>query len=460
MPLSTPVTAIAVECSSGELGRAAGVAMQGLRNNFEDAHLIEQGLSMCGVFDGHLGEEAAAFCAERLLLHVRAQPGALSGAKLRDAFVSCDADLKKALPGNESGATATFAAVEKRDGALVVHVASAGDSRAVLWRKSGGLEATKDHRPGDPGERSRIEAAGGFVSEEFDPPRVDGQLSCSRALGDFGFKQGQGGPEVQKVTAVPETYEWQAQRGDWLIIACDGIWDVLSSEQVARDISSAAGADLGETLAEMLRLCIKKEADDNMTLLAVELGSVDEEPKSISLSAGDYLKTKDKEVISQYEEFCLRFGQALKKEMVPKAAPKAALHPAEPKPGLRFAALPAPARVGADVVEVATASAGGSASGAVQMKVTNKRSAGFYASAARALLAGKDGKPGLQELEITALGEAISVGTAVVGALLKDGLELTRTETDFATMTARAGGREVSVPSLSVALRKPRKAAA
>ena len=45
-------------------------------------------------------------------------------------------------------------------------VASCGDSRAILWRKATqSLVWTKDHRPGDPEEQQRIEAAGGTVNE-------------------------------------------------------------------------------------------------------------------------------------------------------------------------------------------------------------------------------------------------------------------------------------------------------
>mmetsp|Transcript_32467 Transcript_32467/g.86463 ORF Transcript_32467/g.86463 Transcript_32467/m.86463 type:complete len:680 (-) Transcript_32467:112-2151(-) len=347
MPLSAPVTATAIERFSGRLGRAAVASMQGIRNNFEDAHLLDQDLGLCGIFDGHLGDEAAAFCAERLPLHVGAAGDTAPDALLA-AFQACDAEMRGQLPqGSEAGSTATLVAVREATApdSFSILVASCGDSRAVLVRKAdGSIQETHDHRPGDPVERERIEAAGGFVSEEFDPPRVDGQLACSRALGAFKFKQDDKlAPAAQKVSSVPEVYEWHAQRGDLLIVACDGIWDVFSSQRVVDEITNSGEPDLGATLSKVLQLCIDKEADDNLTLMAVELGAAATEERTVNMTAGNFLKTKDKEIMQEYTSFCLRFGFALSKEMKPKVPPEAVLTPATLVPGARYAALPKPA---------------------------------------------------------------------------------------------------------------------
>ena len=65
--------------------------------------------------------------------------------------------------------------------------ANAGDSRTVLARSSGPqmcFPLSDDHKPDNPGEKARIEAAGGFVEEN----RVNGSLNLSRSLGDFEYK--------------------------------------------------------------------------------------------------------------------------------------------------------------------------------------------------------------------------------------------------------------------------------
>ena len=82
--------------------------------------------------------------------------------------------------------------------------------------------------------------AGGFVAEG----RINGSLNLSRALGDMAYKQSKElGPDGQMVTAVPEVRSLRLEPGDeFLILACDGIWDVLSNQQVCVRADSPAGS--------------------------------------------------------------------------------------------------------------------------------------------------------------------------------------------------------------------------
>mmetsp|Transcript_73229 Transcript_73229/g.136847 ORF Transcript_73229/g.136847 Transcript_73229/m.136847 type:complete len:645 (-) Transcript_73229:102-2036(-) len=346
MPLPSPVSAVAVERWAGRFGRAAAASMQGLRDHFEDSYHVSLDQRTCGVYDGHLGDAAAAFAAARLPLHVESSGKPTSRSSLLRAYGACDRALQEWLPVNsESGTTATFAKVDEEiNGSFRILVASAGDSRSLLFHASDDtIESTADHRPSDPGEKSRIEAAGGIVDEDFDPPRIDGKLACSRALGAFKFKEDKGRPpEAQKVSSEPVIYEWQAKVGDFLLLGCDGIFDTFNNERVVKEVCrSDSTADLGERLENLLRLCLVKEADDNMTILAIQLGEVPAVEHSVAISPGDYLREKDKVVLQHYESFCKRFGWALTKEIVPKAPPRVALTAVEPEPGPdRFSGLP------------------------------------------------------------------------------------------------------------------------
>lgn len=105
--------------------------------------------------------------------------------------------------------------------------ANAGDSRSVLSKKNKAKELSTDHKPDTPSEKRRIERANGFVEES----RVNGMLALSRAIGDFEYK---GNPilkpEDQIITAFPDILvEKITSDTDFIICACDGIWDCMSS---------------------------------------------------------------------------------------------------------------------------------------------------------------------------------------------------------------------------------------
>ena len=89
-----------------------------------------------------------------------------------------------------AGCTACSAIITPTD----IIVGNAGDSRAVLAKKSGdkytAIEMSEDHKPELPGEKARIESNGGFVEDN----RVNGVLNLSRSLGDLEYKQNSAKP--------------------------------------------------------------------------------------------------------------------------------------------------------------------------------------------------------------------------------------------------------------------------
>lgn len=159
----------------------------------------------------------------------------------------------------------------------VLYCANAGDSRAVLSRAGRAIRLTLDHKPSLPSERERIEKCGGWL--EGDPPRVMGMLAVSRALGDFSLK------EKNIVSAEPHCVRMELhQDDDILLLACDGVWDVLS-DQAALDIVRNCLArqsysrhrkghtnELLENAAKTLvNRALELESKDNVSVLLVAL---------------------------------------------------------------------------------------------------------------------------------------------------------------------------------------------
>lgn len=113
-----------------------------------------------------------------------------------------------------------------------IYVANAGDSRAVLAKKTSdgkyvAIAMSEDHKPENEEERNRIEKAGGFVEDN----RVKGILALSRSIGDLEYKNDRSRPlKEQMITADPEIRKEPITSDTaFLILACDGIWDCLEN---------------------------------------------------------------------------------------------------------------------------------------------------------------------------------------------------------------------------------------
>ena len=120
--------------------------------------------------------------------------------------------------------------------------ANVGDSRAFLTSASTVRFATEDHKPTNPEENRRICAADGFV----EMGRVCGNLAVSRALGDYMYKDvPRLSAEEQKVSADADvTVLERSPRDEFVVLACDGIFDVMTSQEVSTFVTQCIEASL------------------------------------------------------------------------------------------------------------------------------------------------------------------------------------------------------------------------
>jgi serine/threonine protein phosphatase PrpC len=237
--LSTPNTTKESETGSDNRVTFSAVSMQGWRNQQEDAHIADlklpNGEAIFGVFDGHGGKEVALYVQKKFVDTFKKLAEYKSG-NYEEALKKCFIQMDEMMNSEKSkdpitnysqsaGCTACVALLTKDS----LICANSGDSRCVLARGTTALEMSQDHKPDNTEELRRIEAAGGFVEEG----RVRGILSLSRALGDLEYKLNKKiGVEAQMITCVPEIKKVELQPEDkFFVIACDGIWDCLTSQQ-------------------------------------------------------------------------------------------------------------------------------------------------------------------------------------------------------------------------------------
>ncbi|KAK7732895.1 Protein phosphatase 2C 2 [Botryosphaeria dothidea] len=295
--LSEPV--VDKKSASGQDDRVIfGVSsMQGWRISMEDAHacvldLKPEGaesedskptaadlrLSFFGVYDGHGGDKVAIYAGENLHRIIAKQDAFKEGnieQALKDGFLATDRAILSDPKYEEevSGCTASVGVISGDK----IFVANSGDSRSVLGIKGRAKPLSFDHKPQNEGEKARITAAGGFV----DFGRVNGNLALSRAIGDFEFKKSADlPPEQQIVTAFPDVTVHEITDDDeFLVIACDGIWDCQSSQAVIEFVRRgiAAKQELQDICENMMDNCLASNSDtggvgcDNMTIVIVGL---------------------------------------------------------------------------------------------------------------------------------------------------------------------------------------------
>ncbi|CAE7240969.1 unnamed protein product [Symbiodinium necroappetens] len=303
------------ELKVGHLTLELGAACwQGGKETNEDRFALDlellsaDGLPVPGVLvlDGHSGHRCVEHLAERLpkVLQMRlANKPNLTDEHLRDAVLEacalvddeflCWARQHEAMDGSTLLLALVYA---EQGGAYRLLVANVGDSRAVLCRAAKEPSAqqqplqacrlSEDHKPNRPDEQQRIEALGGVVDlygvwRVFCPSQVffGGRaiprwgLAVSRAFGDLLLKEPQkyGCEQVRGglVTAEPElrVVELDPAVDRFLVLACDGVWDVLQDSDAAAVCASAAGVELASH--SLVRHAFAAGSGDNLTAVVM-----------------------------------------------------------------------------------------------------------------------------------------------------------------------------------------------
>ncbi|SMR47139.1 unnamed protein product [Zymoseptoria tritici ST99CH_3D1] len=310
--LSTPAPALESETKGlsliKTLTRDSVRSTNSLSRTMTNQEVVETDNGYFAIFDGHAGTFAADWCGKKvhILLEeiIRKNPNTPIPELLDMTFTSVDHQLER-LPLKNSGCTAVTAvlrwedripnpqsatgstaiapaaAAAAREGGTsspggadnvpaaesklrenafrqrVLYTANVGDARIVLCRNGKALRLSYDHKGSDENEGKRIAGAGGLILNN----RVNGVLAVTRALGDAYMKD--------LVTGHPYTTETviQPDIDEFLILACDGLWDVCSDQEATdlvrnvQDPQAASKALVDHALARF--------STDNLSVMVV-----------------------------------------------------------------------------------------------------------------------------------------------------------------------------------------------
>jgi serine/threonine protein phosphatase PrpC len=218
-------------------------SIQGRRLSNEDKHICILNLNnqnkninainLLGVFDGHGGKVVSKYLKNNLpqyFMHKFKENFYLKTKLATKYFIKIFNILQNNLIADHPrasqycGSTAClcihFIDSTNKDRLWVLNV---GDSRLVKCNEQNIAEQlTNDHKPSQPSEKIRIEKLGGKIEFDGIDWRIK-DLSLSRAFGDLDSRP--------YITHLPQIFNYKITTKDkFLILACDGLWDVLSNQ--------------------------------------------------------------------------------------------------------------------------------------------------------------------------------------------------------------------------------------
>ncbi|KAL4920548.1 phosphatase 2C-like domain-containing protein [Aspergillus aurantiobrunneus] len=288
-------------------------------NTGESGPMVETDNGYFAIFDGHAGTFAAQWCGKKLHLILeevmRKNLNAPVPELLDQTFTAVDQQLEK-LPVKNSGCTAVVsllrwedrvptphsvtgssaiglaaAAPAKGEAGLeaddtptqeaaatpvatippklrekavrqrVLYTANVGDARVILCRNGKALRLSYDHKGSDENEGRRIANAGGLILNN----RVNGVLAVTRALGDAYIKD--------LVTGHPYTTETviQPDLDEFIILACDGLWDVCSDQEAVDLVRTVSDAQ--EASKILVDHALARFSTDNLSCMVIRLNA-------------------------------------------------------------------------------------------------------------------------------------------------------------------------------------------
>ena len=254
------------------------------------------------VYDGHGGNGCSLYLKENLHHYIKNfSKDSINEAinLVEENFIKNEALNEKGEIKDPSGSCGIIALIQQNK----LIIANVGDSRLVLFKKSSLFFSTEDHKPGSPSEKSRIEKAGGTIyqtpslfplhqnGKEIETPwRVlPGRLSVSRTFGDVEAKNENLGGMKNVVVALPDITEIELNDDfNFLVLGCDGIFDVLSNEEILecvkiaikeKDIKDLTNVNLSELCGYIADMIIKsslaKDSYDNVSCIVIAINMKD-----------------------------------------------------------------------------------------------------------------------------------------------------------------------------------------
>ena len=250
-----------------------------------------------GVYDGHGGKGCSLYLKENLHKNIKefSPKGLKQAIDITEEKFKIEEALSESGGILDSSGSCGCMAMIKNNKCIIANV---GDSRLILFKNGKVSFATEDHKPGTESEKRRIQLAGGTVYQtptifglyqngkkiEIPWRVLPGRLSVSRTFGDIEAKDEKFGGMAGVVVAAPDITELVLDdEYNFMVIGCDGIFDVLSNEEILEclkivlkekkiedNINDEDVHELcGDFAAMIIKSAMAKDSFDNVSCIVV-----------------------------------------------------------------------------------------------------------------------------------------------------------------------------------------------
>ena len=215
------------------------------------------------LFDGHGGDQVSTYLQKNfgkiMKNYINESDNEMDFNLL---FQEIDEEFKN-CKYYKNGSTATIIYIRKNlvDNQKILYCINIGDSKCILTQTNGSRKLSYDDLLSDENEYNRIKNESGYIKNG----RVCGELMLSRAFGDWEYKP-------YGVICLPHVTKIEINdKCKYVILASDGIWDVLDDLDVYKFSLSAENS---QTLCdEIIKNALERETKDNLSCFVIKLNN-------------------------------------------------------------------------------------------------------------------------------------------------------------------------------------------
>lgn len=245
----------------------------GVRKSMEDFTIAVQdilGNNRFGfycVLDGHGGAEVAKFVKDNYIKTLKSKlelfkDGQKMQTVLELSIDALDAQIKM-MGGRDCGSTLCGVLIDTV--AKKIYYINIGDSQvlAVRFDSKDCLHADFKcslHKVSNPAEENRVKKGGGSIING----RLAGNLLITRSLGDLDLRE-------YGLISTPDIKESELFKNKLIIIASDGIWDVIDREAVIKLIKNNTKRSIQELGKVIAKEAVDRGSMDNISVVVLKI---------------------------------------------------------------------------------------------------------------------------------------------------------------------------------------------